>query len=128
MSASLGLINAPAAPLLSPPGAAPFALARESAKQRRARETREREIRESRIATMPLPEAPATGTVRIAISPWGLVEIDGAPSGAAPPLTELTLAEGRHQIVIRNGDFAPYATSVDVIAGQSVTLRYKFGL
>jgi eukaryotic-like serine/threonine-protein kinase len=69
----------------------------------------------------------ATGTLKIAISPWGQVEVDGSPSGAAPPLTELTLAEGRHQIVIRNGDYAPYVTSVVVPAGQTVALRYKFG-
>jgi serine/threonine-protein kinase len=65
--------------------------------------------------------------VRIAISPWGLVEVDGASSGAAPPITELTLAEGRHQIVVRNGDYAPYTASVNVTAGQTVSVRHKFG-
>ena len=107
--------------------------ARESARDRRlreARETREREAREieARVAAAhPTPAAPATGTVRIAISPWGQVEIDGAASGAAPPLTELTLAEGRHRIVVRNGDYAPYVASIVVSAGQTVSLRYKFG-
>ncbi len=103
--------------------------ARESAKDRRARETHERELRESeaRITAAASLVAPPTGTVKIAISPWGLVEVDGASSGAAPPITELTLVEGRHQIVVRNGDFAPYTISVNVIAGQSVTLRHKFG-
>jgi serine/threonine-protein kinase len=71
--------------------------------------------------------APATGTVRIAISPWGLVEVDGTSSGAAPPITELTLAEGKHQIVVRNGDYPAYTTQVNVTAGQTVTLRHKFG-
>jgi eukaryotic-like serine/threonine-protein kinase len=101
---------------------------RESAKDRRAREAREREARDSdakAAAARALP--PATGTVKIAISPWGLVEVDGAPSGAAPPITELALSEGRHQIVVRNGDFAPYTASVNVIAGQTVSLRHKFG-
>ncbi len=103
--------------------------ARETAKERRARELRERELRESeaRIASAASLVAPSTGTVRIAISPWGLVEVDGTSSGAAPPITELTLAEGRHQIVVRNGDFAPFTTSVNVTAGQSVTVRHKFG-
>jgi serine/threonine-protein kinase len=103
--------------------------ARESTKERRSREARERELRESeaRITAAASLVAPATGTVKIAISPWGLVEVDGTSSGAAPPITELTLAEGKHQIVVRNGDFAPYSTSVNVTAGQSVTLRHKFG-
>ena len=90
------------------------------ASARRATTTRE---------SLPRPRlvAPATGTVRIAISPWGLVEVDGASSGAAPPITELTLAEGRHQIVIRNGDYPPYTASVNVTAGQTISLRHKFG-
>ena len=130
MSASLGLINAPAAATKEKPPAetAAAAAARESAKERRSREARERETRarDLRTANAALV-APATGTVRIAISPWGHVEVDGNASGVAPPLTELTLSEGRHQIVVRNGDFAPLVTSVNVTAGQSVSLRHKFG-
>jgi eukaryotic-like serine/threonine-protein kinase len=115
--------NGGAPPLTS--AAAP----RESAKDRRAREAREREAKESeaRLAAARQLAAPPTGTVKIAVSPWGLVEVDGTSSGAAPPITELTLAEGNHQIVIRNGDFAPYTAQIRVTAGQTVALRHKFG-
>ncbi len=58
---------------------------------RRAR--REARDNEARAAAARLI-APPTGTVKIAISPWGLVEVDGAASGAAPPITELTLRRG----------------------------------
>ena len=111
-----------------PISAADAAPARESARDRRTREAHEREARDrdARVAAAP-PVAIATGTVRIAISPWGQVEVDGVASGAAPPLTELTLAEGRHQIVVRNGDFAPLVVSVNVLAGQATSLRHKFG-
>jgi serine/threonine-protein kinase len=117
----------PAATASLPPSVIAIA-PRESTKDRRAREAREREARdnEARAAAARLI-APPTGTVKIAISPWGLVEVDGAASGAAPPITELTLAEGRHQIVVRNGDFAPYTASINVTAGQTVSLRHKFG-
>ncbi|MEO9069358.1 MAG: protein kinase, partial [Caldimonas sp.] len=143
--AAVATVTAPAAvarvvpPVASPvvphvvstslPAAAAAVPPRESLKERRARELREREVRDrdQRLAAATQLVAPATGTVRIAISPWGQVEVDGNASGAAPPLTELTLSEGRHQIVVRNGDFAPYATSVNVVAGQAVSLRYKFG-
>ena len=103
-------------------------LPKESTRDRRAREAKERETREreARLAAAQ-PAVVATGVVRIAISPWGQVEVDGAASGAAPPLTELTLAEGRHQIVVRNGDFAPFVTSVNVVAGQITSIRHKFG-
>jgi len=129
----------PTSPAALPTAAAPVSTAaapvstaavpaKESAKERRAREAREREARErdQRLAATQ-PAVVATGIVRIAISPWGQVEVDGAASGAAPPLTELTLAEGRHQIVVRNGDFAPFVASVNVVAGQTTSIRHKFG-
>ncbi len=138
--AAVATATAPAAvaavaPLVSPvvspalPPVAATAPPRESVKERRTRELRDRETRDrdQRLAAATQLVAPATGTVRIAISPWGQVEVDGNASGAAPPLTELTLSVGRHQIVVRNGDFAPYATSVNVVAGQAVSLHYKFG-
>ena len=121
----------PAPPAAAKPAAAATSAApapKETAKDRKAREAREREAREAdaRAASNRLV-APATGTVRIAVSPWGLVEVDGTSSGAAPPITELTLAEGKHQIVVRNGDYPAYTTQVTVTAGQTVTLRHKFG-
>ena len=88
---------------------------KETAKERRARE------RESRLAA-----APPTGVLRIAVSPWGQVEVDGRAAGTSPPLTELNLPEGSHQIVIRNSDLPPYSASVSVTAGQTATLKYKF--
>jgi len=116
-------------PTTAPTTPAPATPPRESAKDKKAREGREREARENeaRVASAARLIAPATGTVKIAISPWGLVEVDGASSGAAPPITELTLGEGRHQIVIRNGDNPPHTVTVNVIAGQTISVRHKFG-
>jgi len=97
---------------------------RETPKERRAREVRERD---ARLAAASTPVAPlARGLVRIAISPWGEVEVDGKPAGTSPPLTELTLTEGRHQIVIRNADLPPHSTTINVTADQPTTLKYKF--
>ncbi len=112
---------APASP--SPRVAVPPAAPRESARERRVREAREREAR----ATAATPAVVALGTVRIAVSPWGNIEVDGTAVGTAPPLNELTLTEGRHQITVRNADFPPYSTSVNVVPGQPVTLRHRFG-
>ncbi|HEY8709644.1 MAG TPA: serine/threonine protein kinase, partial [Burkholderiaceae bacterium] len=78
------------------------------------------------------PATPATaapipnGLVRIAISPWGEVEVDGKPAGTSPPLTELSLPQGKHQIVIRNTDLPPHRVVVNVTADQPVTLKHKF--
>ena len=47
--------------------------------------------------------------------------------GTAPPLNELNLSEGRHQITIRNGDFPPYSASIKVTPGQPITIKHRFG-
>ncbi len=97
---------------------------KETAKERRARESRERE---SRLATTGSGVVAATGVLRLAVSPWGQIEVDGKPVGIAPPLSELTLAEGRHTVIIRNDEFAPYSSTVNIVAGQPVSLKHRFG-
>lgn len=71
--------------------------------------------------------APATGVVQLAVSPWGQVEVDGAAMGTTPPLNRLTLTAGRHTIVIRNTDFPPHTSTVEVDAERPVAVRHRFG-
>lgn len=73
------------------------------------------------------PVAPAAGTLQIAISPWGHVEVDGVPAGTTPPLTRLTLPEGTHTITVRNADFTPFTTTVQVTPDRPVVVRHRFG-
>ena len=127
---------APPPPVATAPAAAPPAaqtphvaqvptaqpvLPKETPKERRAREARERDTRLAAAGPA------ATGVLRLAISPWGQVEVDGKPVGIAPPLNELTLSEGRHTITIRNDEFPPYSSSVTVVPGQPASLKYRFG-
>ena len=77
------------------------------------------------VASTPAPVA--TGIVQIAVSPWGHVEIDGVAAGTTPPLTRLTLPTGTHTITVRNQDFPPYTTTLEVTADEPVTLRHRFG-
>ncbi len=79
------------------------------------------------VETKAAPVIKAHGIVRLAVSPWGEVEVDGVAAGSAPPLTELNLAEGKHQITIRNSDFPPFNTTVTVTPGQAVGVKHKFG-
>ena len=69
----------------------------------------------------------ANGVVRLAISPWGEVEVNGRSAGTTPPMTQLTLPAGSHNIVIRNADFPPFSTSVQVQADKPVVVRHRFG-
>ncbi|MBL8345342.1 MAG: protein kinase [Rubrivivax sp.] len=71
--------------------------------------------------------ATATGTLQLAISPWGQVEVDGQPAGTTPPLTQLTLPAGPHSIIIRNADFPPFSTMVQVQADKPTVVRHRFG-
>ena len=117
---------AAAAPKPVPPKAVTVAKAAPIA-PKRATEAREPEAKAS-VAAVASPAAPKiSGTLRIAVSPWGQVEVDGVPAGTTPPLNELTLTEGKHQIIIRNGDFPPLRTTVTVIPGQALSIKHKFG-
>ena len=109
---------APKAPVPRATAAAPPP--KETARERRMREAQAR-------AAAATPAVVALGTVRIAVSPWGSVEVDGTAVGTTPPLNELTLTEGPHQITVRNADFPPYSANVNVVPGQPVTLRHRFG-
>ena len=109
----------------SVPKPTPKEATKETAKDKRAREVREREARIA-AAVVTLPTQAATGIVRIAISPWGEVEVDGRRVGTSPPLTELNLPAGRHQIVVRNTDLPPYSVTLNVTADQPVTFKHKF--
>lgn len=97
--------------------------AREAIRDRKARESRELET----IANQASPAPIITGVVRIAVMPWGQVEVDGNPVGIAPPLNEIMLPEGKHQIIIRNTDFPPYTASVKVVAGHPLSIKHSFG-
>lgn len=70
---------------------------------------------------------PAVGVVRLAISPWGQVEVNGRPVGVSPPLTQLELQRGPHTITVRNGDFAPHATAIEVQPDRVAQVRHRFG-
>lgn len=84
--------------------------------------TREVRTPNSAAATTPV----LTGVLQLAISPWGLVEVDGTAAGTTPPLTRLTLPEGMHNVTVRNEDFPPMTFSVQVSADKPVTVRHRF--
>ena len=105
------------------PAKAAAAPQKETAREKRLREARERE---AKPGTVTAAAPPPTGIVRIAVSPWGEIEVDGRPLGTSPPINELALSEGRHQIVIRNTDFPALATTVIVTPGQPYSLKHKF--
>ncbi|HZT55776.1 MAG TPA: serine/threonine-protein kinase, partial [Burkholderiaceae bacterium] len=101
--------------------AEPDVAPKEAPRERRARERAAR----AAAATTAAAAVP-TGALRIAISPWGEVEVDGRRVGTSPPMTELSLPAGRHHVVVRNTDLPPYSAIVNVSAEQPVSLKHKF--
>ncbi len=97
-----------------------------NAVQRSAREAAN-EPQASKAQQPQHPPQPAHGIVRIAVTPWGQIEVDGTSAGIAPPLNELRLSEGQHQITIRNGDHPPYTATVKVTPGQPFFIKHRFG-
>lgn len=68
----------------------------------------------------------AKGTLQLAISPWGRVVVDGRVVGVAPPLTQLSLPVGTHRVVIHNDESPAYSQTIQIEAGQAVTVSHAF--
>ena len=69
---------------------------------------------------------PTQATLGFSVLPWGEIFIDGKSLGASPPLREIRLPPGKHQIEIKNTDLPSYRQSVELEAGASKTIRHKF--
>jgi eukaryotic-like serine/threonine-protein kinase len=82
--------------------------------------------------TVVLPAAPAStgaaasGTVVFRIEPWGEILIDNKPTGVSPPLVQMALPAGRHQIEVRHGNDKPWVQEIDVEAALPVSLTHRF--
>lgn len=83
------------------------------------------EAKPSASASLP-PAVAETGTVKLAISPWGQVLVDGREVGVAPPLNQLNLPVGRHVITIRNGDAPDFRQTVEVRSGKTAHVKHQF--
>jgi hypothetical protein len=67
-----------------------------------------------------------TGTVRLAIKPWGHVIVDGVAVGVTPPLKRLALPQGQHKVQIVNPGFMTYLARIEVRKDDAVTVTYEF--
>ncbi len=88
------------------------------------------------VETVPPPAAaPAVSEARppkpmgrlvFAVTPWGVIYVDGIRKGVSPPLTEIKLAPGKHVVEIRNTTFRSYRQSVNVRGEGTVKIKHKF--
>jgi len=64
--------------------------------------------------------------VKLAIAPWGEIYVDGKKRGVSPPLRDVGIAAGKHQIEVRNPSFASHIQTVDAKAGDQIRIKHKF--
>ena len=76
--------------------------------------------------TAPEPATNALGKLRLAITPWGSIEVNGKAMGVSPPLTTLSLPPGDHTIVVRNADFAPRSFRIKLDADKTLRIAHNF--
>jgi len=69
---------------------------------------------------------PPAGRVKLAVTPWGEIYVDGRKKGVTPPLRHIELAPGRHTIEIRNTIFPTRTESVDVKSHAQMRIKHKF--
>ena len=70
-----------------------------------------------------------TGTVvvvSLVVLPWGEVYLDGRVQGVSPPLIELQVAPGKHEIEIRNANFPVYKQTVHAKVGEKIKIKHTF--
>ncbi len=68
----------------------------------------------------------APAVVGLQIQPWGEVYLDGRMQGVSPPLMELQVVAGRHEIKIRNTTFPTVTKIIKVKSGEKIKIVHKF--
>jgi len=67
-----------------------------------------------------------SGTLLLAVKPWGEVYVDDRKIGVTPPLKRFALAPGLHLITITNSSLPSYQTRLVVDPGTQVTVAHDF--
>ncbi|MBE0626020.1 MAG: PEGA domain-containing protein [Burkholderiales bacterium] len=76
--------------------------------------------------TAPKESDREVAVVKLAITPWGEVYVDGRKRGVSPPLRDVGISAGMHQIEVRNPSFASHIKTVEAKAGDQIRIKHKF--
>ncbi len=107
----------------------PFAAAPEATPEARktvpAPKNEASKLAEVAPAAAALP-ASHTGSIALAINPWGEVYLDGKKMGVSPPLKELQVTPGKHTIEIKNTSFASHTETLEVKLNDRLKIKHEF--
>ena len=78
--------------------------------------------------TVPPRTAPSVpdATIQFAITPWGEVFVDGKRQGVSPPLSNLSIAPGKHVIEVINTAFPSFSQTIEIESGEQLKFSHKF--
>jgi class 3 adenylate cyclase len=79
-----------------------------------------------RVARRAAARAKQPAVVELAITPWGVVVIDGEPKGKTPPVTRIEVPPGQHTIEVRHPQQPPVIVEAKLGPGEEFTLRHTF--
>ncbi len=82
-------------------------------------------LAEAAPAAAALP-ASHTGSIALAINPWGEVYLDGKKMGVSPPLKVLQVTPGKHTIEIKNTSFASHTETLEVKLNDRLKIKHEF--
>ena len=83
-------------------------------------------VKPAKAIAMKDSDASGLVPVSLAVLPWGEVYVDGKQRGVSPPMRSIELSPGRHEIEFRNSTFPSHAQTLEVKAGEPLTIRHKF--
>ncbi|VVC84224.1 adenylate/guanylate cyclase domain-containing protein [Sideroxydans sp. CL21] len=99
--------------------------ARKSRKIAAAEEKAKDAKKNARIRTL-AETTGAPAVVSLGVLPWGEIYLDGRMQGVSPPLMELQVVEGQHEIKIRNTTFPSVTRIITVKSGEKIKIKHRF--
>ena len=125
-------LTATTSPVLAPVPVLSVVAATAPAKKRIIRKKKIEPLKKELARTRSLEETTAinSGTpalISLSVLPWGEVYLDGRMQGVSPPLAELQVVPGKHEIEIRNSTFPIYKQVFLVKSSGVLKIQHKFG-
>ncbi|HEY5999273.1 MAG TPA: hypothetical protein VI078_08230, partial [bacterium] len=99
--------------------------AKKAAERKKSDKTVQGVKKSSRVRTL-AETTGAPAVVSLLIKPWGEVYLDGRMQGVSPPLLELQVVGGSHEIKIRNTTFPTRTVVIKVAPGEKIKIEHKF--
>ena len=114
-----------AVPAMTVKSGEPGQVVKESSKAESAKKTDKPGSSIARVRTLEETTGRAA-VMSLVVLPWGEIYLDGRMQGVSPPLIELQVAPGRHELEIRNTSFPVYKQVIQVKVGEKLKIKHIF--